>query len=197
MKRHAPATARNSAAIAKVLHEELPNTGAVLEVASGSGEHAIYLAREFPALTWQPTDVEPEALGSIAAWAQDAGLPNIAPPLQLDAAAHPWPVGSVDAIFCCNMIHISPWAATQGLFRGAADALTDGPLILYGPFEETDVETAPSNLAFHQSLQSRNPEWGLRLSADLDALAANVGLQRTARYAMPANNLILVYRRAG
>lgn len=196
MKRHAPATARNSAAIAEVLRKELPAAGSVLEVASGSGEHAIYLAREFPALAWQPTDVDPEALGSIAAWAKEAGLPNIAPPLQLNAAVHPWPVGAADAIFCCNMIHISPWAATEGLFNGAADVLNDGPLIVYGPFEETGVETAPSNAVFHHSLQSRNPEWGLRSSADVDALAASVGFQRTARYAMPAHNLILVYRRA-
>lgn len=195
MKRHAPATARNSAAIAEVLRKELPAAGSVLEVASGSGEHAIYLAREFPALAWQPTDVDPEALGSIAAWAKEAGLPNIAPPLQLNAAVHPWPVGAADAIFCCNMIHISPWAATEGLFNGAADVLNDGPLIVYGPFEEADVETALSNLAFNESLKSRDQQWGLRTVSELDRLAGGIGFARTARYEMPANNLSLIYRR--
>lgn len=196
MKRHAPATARNSAAIAEVLRKELPQTGSVLEIASGSGEHAIYLAREFPGLLWHPTDYDVDALDSIRAWTQEAGLANIAPPQRLDASAPPWDVPQVDAMFCCNMIHISPWAASEGLFRGAGAVLhPSAPLILYGPFIERGVETSESNLQFDASLKSRNSEWGLRDIAVLDQLAGQEGLERANRYTMPANNLTLIYRR--
>lgn len=196
MKRHAPATARNSAAIADVLRKELPKTGSVLEIASGSGEHAIYLAREFPDLLWHPTDYDFEALDSIRAWTQETRLANIAPPQRLDASTPPWDVPPVNAIFCCNMIHISPWAASEGLLRGAGEVLPENaPLILYGPFIEHGVETSESNLQFDASLKSRDPEWGLRDIADIDQLAKNEGLERTNRYTMPANNLTLIYRR--
>lgn len=196
MKRHAPATARNSAAIAEVLAKELPATGTVLEIASGSGEHALYFARAFPQIAWQPTDFDVEALESIAAWSAEAGLSNIATPLQLDAGASDWPVDQADAMFCCNMIHISPWSATKGLFAGAERVLPlAGKLILYGPFLERDVETAPSNLQFDHSLKGRNPAWGLRQLEEIDALAASHVMKRAQRYAMPANNLTLVYQR--
>lgn len=196
MKRHAPATARNSAAIAEVLHKELPQTGSVLEIASGSGEHAIHLAREFPDLLWHPTDYDVEALDSIRAWTQETGLANIALPQRLDASTPPWDVPQVDAILCCNMIHISPWAASEGLLRGAGEVLRPNtPLILYGPFIERGVDTSESNLQFDASLKSRNPEWGLRDIADIDQLAVQEGLDRVSRYTMPANNLTLIYRR--
>ena len=195
MKRHAPATARNSEPLAEVLAEELPDRGLVLEVASGSGEHAVFLARRFPALDWQPSDVDPEALASVDAWAAEAGCANLRPAIALDAAQANWPIAAADAVLCVNMVHISPWSAAVGLFTGAGRILTSGaPLVLYGPFIEPGRETAPSNLAFDQSLKQRNSEWGLRNTADLDALAGDHGLRRTARHAMPANNLVLVYR---
>ena len=196
MKRHAPATSRNGAAIAAVLREELPDSGLVLEIASGTGEHAVRFAREFPHLDWQPTDRDAEALGSIDAYATEAGLANLLPARTLDAAEARWPVEQADAIVCINMVHISPWAASEGLFAGAARVLGEGaPLLLYGPFIEAGVETAPSNLAFDASLKARDPAWGLRDIAALETLAASHGLSRTARHEMPANNLILVWRR--
>ncbi|MBB5984600.1 DUF938 domain-containing protein [Sphingobium lignivorans] len=196
-KRHAPATARNRDAIAEVLARTLPPHGRVLEIASGSGEHVVHFARLFPGLVWQPSDPDPAALASIAAWSAEAGLANIAPPLRLDAAApEAWGVGQADAALCINMVHISPWAAMVGLFSGCASILPPGaPLILYGPYREDDVETAPSNLAFDASLKARNPEWGLRDVADVDRIAAECGFERTQRVEMPANNLSLIYRR--
>ena len=196
MKRHAPATGRNREPIATVLSEELPAAGVVLEVASGSGEHAVHFARTFPWLAWQPSDPEPDALASILDWRAEAGLENLLPPVALDAAAADWPVARADAVLCVNMAHISPPAATEGLIRGAARLLAPGaPLVLYGPWLEDGVETAPSNVAFDRDLQARNPEWGLRSLGWLDGIAAASGFRRTRRVAMPANNLTLVYRR--
>ncbi len=196
MKRHAPATARNSQPLAEVLARELPASGTVLEIASGSGEHAVFMARRFPALDWQPSDRDAEALASVDAWAAEARLANLRPAIALDAAAPDWPIVSADALLCVNMLHISPWDAVVGLFAGAGRVLGSGaPLVLYGPFVEPDVETAASNHAFDQSLRQRDPAWGLRSTADLDRLAAGHGMTRTARCAMPANNLVLVYRR--
>ncbi len=196
MKRHAPATARNSEPLAEVLVGELPNEGLVLEIASGTGEHAVFMAKRFPALDWQPSDCATDALHSVDAWAQEAGLANLRPAIALDAAALDWPIETADAVLCVNMIHISPWEATVGLFEGAGRLLPPGaPLILYGPFVEDDVETAPSNLAFDESLKARDPAWGLRQVGDLDALAEARNLHRTARHEMPANNLVLVYRK--
>ena len=196
MKRHAPATARNSQPLAEVLARELPASGTVLEIASGSGEHAVFMARRFPALDWQPSDRDAEALASVDAWAAEARLANLRPAIALDAAAPDWPIVSTDALLCVNMLHISPWDAVVGLFAGAGRVLGSGaPLVLYGPFVEPDVETAASNHAFDQSLRQRDPAWGLRSTADLDRLAAGHRMTRTARCAMPANNLVLVYRR--
>lgn len=196
MKRHAPATARNSQPLAEVLARELPASGTVLEIASGSGEHAVFMARRFPALDWQPSDRDAEALASVDAWAAEARLANLRPAIALDAAAPDWPIVSADALLCVNMLHISPWDAAVGLFAGAGRVLGSGaPLVLYGPFVEPDVETAASNHAFDQSLRQRDPAWGLRSTTDLDRLAAGHGMTRTARCAMPANNLVLVYRR--
>jgi hypothetical protein len=196
MKRHAPAAGRNREPIAAVLTEELPAAGLVLEVASGTGEHAVHFARTFPALDWQPSDPDADARTSIAAWRAEAGLPNLLTPLALDAAAPPWPVERADAVLCINMVHISPVAATEGLLAGAAGLLASGaPLVLYGPYLEATIETAPSNLAFDADLRARNPEWGLRSVDWLDRLAARYGFARTRRVAMPANNLVLVYRR--
>jgi SAM-dependent methyltransferase len=195
-KRHAPATLRNRDAITAVLTEWLPASGTVLEVASGSGEHVVHFAATFPALDWQPSDPDPAGRISIAAWTAEAALPNVSAPLALDAAAADWPLDRADAILCINMVHISPWAATLGLLAGAARLLAPGaPLILYGPYIEPDVPTTDSNLAFDASLRARDPTWGLRPIDDVKAAAAAVGLRFAERRAMPANNLMLLFRR--
>ncbi|MGU3538384.1 DUF938 domain-containing protein [Methylobacterium sp. A54F] len=195
--RHAPATLRNRAPLLEVLARVLPAAGTVLEVASGTGEHAVHFARALPALTWLPSDPDPEALASIAAHRDAARLTNLAAPLHLDAAAADWPVPAADAIVCINMIHIAPWAATPGLMDGTGRLLAPGaPLVLYGPFREAEVATVPSNLAFDASLRAQDPAWGLR---DREAVAAEAlvrGLLPNARIAMPANNLVLVFRKA-
>jgi len=193
-RRHAPATLRNREPIAAVLAEALPARGLVLEVASGSGEHAAFFAERFPALTWQPSDPDGDSLASIVDWC--AGLANVLPPLALDAAEANWPVAAADAILCVNMVHISPWEATLGLMAGAGRLLAAGaPLILYGPYRQRDVPTAESNEAFDVSLKSRNPAWGLRHVEDVSAAAAERGLLLERIVAMPANNLSLVFRR--
>jgi hypothetical protein len=192
-----PPTARNKDHILAVLRQHLPSTGLVLEIAAGAGEHALHMATHLPGLTWQPTDPDPQALASIAAW-REQGPPNLLPPLELDAARpETWPVQSADAVVCINMIHISPWAATEGLFAGTDRVLpAEGVLVTYGPYLEDAVDTAPSNLAFDASLKSRNPAWGIRRREDLEALAAAHDLALHARIALPANNLSLVFRRS-
>ena len=196
MKRYAPATGRNVLPIGDVLAKELPDSGLVLEIASGSGEHALAFARRFPGLDWQPSDPDPEAIASIEAWREEDGPANLQEPVMMDASAEDWPVASAATVLCINMIHISPWCATEGLVRQAAEVLDAGnPLILYGPFIEDDVDTAPSNIAFDQSLKARNPAWGLRDLSAVDRLARASGFHRSKRYPMPANNLTVVYRK--
>jgi hypothetical protein len=192
-----PAALRNRDPILAVLRRELPGSGLVLEIASGSGEHAVHFAAGLPAFTFQPSDPDPAARASILAYARGEALPNLLPPVALDASLPgTWPVERADAMLAINMAHISDWAATVGLFQGGSALLSPGaPLILYGPYLEADVEPAPSNLAFDRSLKERNPAWGLRELSDVDRLATTWGFQRTARHAMPANNLTLVYRR--
>lgn len=197
-RRHAPATERNREPIADILRTVLPERGTVLEIASGTGEHAIHFAGAFPQLDWQPSDPDPTANASIRAWAETASLPNLRPPLTLDASADRWPVERADAILCINMVHISPWEATVGLMTNAAKLLpAEAPLILYGPYLQQGVETAPSNLAFDESLKMRDSRWGLRQLEDVVALAEGVGLRMEAVHAMPANNLIVVLRMGG
>jgi cyclopropane fatty-acyl-phospholipid synthase-like methyltransferase len=195
--RTSPSTARNRQPILDVLRPRLAQGARVLEIASGAGEHAVFLAGAMPGVAWQPTDRDAEALASIAAWREAAGLANLAAPLRLDASdAATWPAGPFEAVVCINMVHISPWAATEGLMGLATRALTPGgQLILYGPYIEADVETAPSNRAFDESLKSRDPAWGLRDLAEVQALAAAHGLRFAERIAMPANNLIVVFAR--
>ncbi|HEY8610881.1 MAG TPA: DUF938 domain-containing protein, partial [Roseomonas sp.] len=166
-RRYAPAAARNRDPILAALREVLPGQGLVLELASGSGEHAIHFAAALPHLTFQPSDPDPASRASIDAWA--AGLGNVRPALALDAAED-WPIAGVDAVLCINMIHIAPWAATLGLLRGAAARLASGaPLLLYGPYRRSGRHTAPSNAAFDEDLRGRNPAWGVR---DLEVVAA-------------------------
>jgi len=195
-RRSAPHVARNAEPIARVLAEILPERGLVLEVASGTGEHVLHFAREFPRLLWQPSDSEPPALRSIEAWRAEAGLFNLLPPISLDARAADWAVAQADAVLCINMIHISPWAATAGLMRGAGKLLADGaPLFLYGAYLQAGVETAPSNQAFDESLRARDPNWGLRDLDDVVAEAARHGLRLDQVTPMPANNLSVVFRK--
>lgn len=195
-RRYAPATERNRVPILAILDRVLPKRGIVLEIASGSGEHAQFFAKSLPDLTWQPSDPDPDARASIAAWTAISGLANVAPPLALDTLAARWPIEQADAIVAINMVHISPWEAALGLFTGAANLLTAGaPLYLYGPYRRTGVELAPSNLAFDRNLRLQNPAWGLRkLDAVADA-AESAGFARLEVIEMPANNLSLVFRR--
>jgi hypothetical protein len=210
---------RNREPIAEVLAEWLPSSGVVLEIASGTGEHALFFAERFPKLGWQPSDVDADSLRSIAAWRGAAGLPNVRPPLVIDASAADWPIDGADAVLsvkmdsdscdCAkpterggfevvlnlNMVHISPWSAALGLLDGAARVLKPrGALILYGPWLRADVETAPSNVAFDQQLRERASEWGLRRVEDFDAAASDRGFQLEQTRAMPANNLMLLFR---
>jgi len=196
--RASPSTARNREPILEVLRPRLAPAARVLEVASGAGEHAMFIAGALPQILWQPSDPDPVALASIAAWRGVSGLANLAAPIRLDAVdPASWPAGPFEAVVCINMIHISPWAATEGLMAGAGRVLAPGGrLFLYGPYVEADVATAPSNLAFDRSLKSRDPAWGLRDLADVTALAAASGLGFLERIAMPANNLIVVFGRA-
>jgi cyclopropane fatty-acyl-phospholipid synthase-like methyltransferase len=197
--RRAPAAARNRDPILDVLRPRLPPSGQVLEIAAGTGEHALHMAAALPGLQWRPTDADPEALASIAAWRDEASLPNLLPPLLLDAREpEGWPVSQADAIVSINMIHIAPWAAAEGLMAGAGRLLpTGGPLALYGPYIESGLETAPTNLAFDEDLRRRHPAWGLRALDAVTALAARQGLELDERIAMPANNLILIFRKSG
>jgi hypothetical protein len=195
-RQQAPAAARNRDPILAVLRGVLPQSGTVLEIASGSGEHSVHFARAMPGLIFQPSDPNPGARLSIAAWAAESGLANLRPPLALDAASPSWSITAADSVLCINMIHISPWAATEGLIRGAAAILPPGgPLYLYGPYRRAGVATAPSNEAFDQDLRRRDPAWGLRDLEAVAALAAAAGFSGPAITGMPANNLSVVFRR--
>ena len=195
LARVAPAVARNRAAIADVLRAWLPQPGLVLEVASGSGEHGVYFCGLMPDVTWQPTDRDDQALASIAAWRDAAGLTNLLAPVRLDAAAS-WPVAQADAVVAINMIHIAPWSATLGLMAGAAQVLpVGGVLILYGPFRENGQHTADSNAAFDADLRARNSEWGVRDLGCVVAAAEAGGLSLAKVIVMPANNRSIVFRK--
>lgn len=194
MKQYAPAAARNREPIRDVLGRVLPANGSVLEIASGSGEHAIYFAAALPRLQWHPSDPDPVALESIEAWRAEAGLPNVRAPIQLDATAATWPITHADAVVCCNMIHISPWDATLGLVAGSA-RIGAKVLVLYGPYL-VDGETAPSNLEFDRSLRNRDPRWGVRELREVEAAAVAAGWEWSHMVTMPANNLTVVFERA-
>jgi SAM-dependent methyltransferase len=195
-RRFAPATERNRAPILERLRRCLPPAGLVLEVASGSGEHCAHFAAALPGLDWQPTDRDADNRASIDAWC--AGLANVRPALALDATAAAWPVARADAVLCINMIHIAPWAAAEGLLRGAARLLPSGAvLVLYGPYRRDGVPTAPSNEAFDASLRARDPAWGLRRIEAVASAAAGAGFAPPAVTEMPANNLLLAFRRGG
>ncbi len=187
---------RNRGPILEVLRNVLPPTGLILEVASGSGQHAAFFAANFPNLVWQPSDPDPEKRASIPIWVAEAGAANVLPPLDLDAAAARWPIERADAVVCVNMIHISPWPATLGLVAGAARVLPAGaPLYLYGPFRRGGKHTTPSNAAFDADLRSRNPAWGVRDIDDVAKAAADRGFGPPTMVPMPANNFSVIFRR--
>ena len=194
-RRHAPAASRNRGPILDVLRGVLPQSGTVLEIASGSGEHAVHFGREMPGLVWQPSDPSADARSSVDAWVEAEGVANVLPAVDLDASADSWPVARADAIVCINMVHISPWEATEGLMRGAGRILSAGqPLYLYGPYIRTGHPIEPSNAAFDESLKSRDPRWGLRLLDDVIACARFEGLEFEKAVEMPANNLSVIFR---
>ena len=184
-----PSAERNKGPIAEVLREVLPRTGRVLEIASGTGQHVAHFAALFPALEWQPSDVELRGLGDLP--------PNVLPPIELDVRKWPWPVQRADAIVCINMIHISPWAACEALMQGAAALLPPGAVLyLYGPFRRKGIPTAPSNEAFDASLRAQDAEWGLRDLEVVIEAAARRGLRHERTIEMPANNLSVIFRAA-
>jgi uncharacterized protein DUF938 len=195
-RQYAPATLRNRDFIVGVLRDVLPTKGVILEIASGSGEHVVHFARNFPSLVFQPSDREPDALQSIAAWVRASQVTNARAPLVLEVSQSPCPIASADGIICINMVHISPWETTLGLIRGAAAILPPtAPLYLYGPYKREGFATVSSNQAFDRSLRDHNPTWGLR---DLEAVAAvtqSVGFSVPTIIEMPANNLSVVFRR--
>lgn len=195
MKRHAPAADRNKAFILEVLREELVESVTLLELASGTGQHAVHFARGLPHVTVQPSDLAADALASIEAYRIEAALPNLRPPIQIDVESEAWDQDA-GAMVCCNMIHIAPWSAALGLFRGAGRALpSGGPLILYGPFRFDGAFTAPSNARFDASLRARDASWGVRDVADVTRVAGEHGLTRERLIEMPANNHVLVFRK--
>jgi SAM-dependent methyltransferase len=195
-KGFAPATERNRQPILDVLRRVLPSRGLVLEVASGTGQHAIFFSEGLPDLRWQPTDASPEALHSIGAWVADARQRNLLPPLELDVRSPHWPVRTADALLCINMIHISPWETTEALFHGATKVLAAGsPLVTYGPYRLHGEHTAKSNEVFDQSLRSRNARWGVRDMDDLVELGGRTGFSLHEQVGMPANNMTLVWTR--
>lgn len=194
IKRHAPAAERNREPILTVLETVLPESGLVLEIASGTGQHAAFFASRLPGLVWQPSDRDEDSRASIAAWTE--GAPNVRPPLDLDVTRRPWPLDRADAIVNANMIHIAPWAVCEALMRGAGELLAaGGVLFMYGPFTRPGVPTAPSNVAFDESLRSRDPSWGVRDLEEVSKVAATHGLARERVVEMPANNLSVVFRR--
>jgi len=197
-KREAPATHRNREPILAELRHWLPGPDPVrvLEIASGTGQHAVFFAARMPHVHWQPSEVEAEGLASIAAWTAEAAIENLAPVVAIDVRQQVWPVDAgFDAIFNANLIHIAPWEVTLALFVGAARVLRSGGLLLlYGPFKIDGEHTAPSNAAFDADLRRRDPSWGVRDLAAIDPVAEASGLRRIAMQELPAHNRLLVFR---
>ena len=193
-----PHVARNREAILQVLRRVLPPQGLVLEVASGGGEHAAYFAERLRSLIWQPSDLDPRSLASIAAHRTAADAPNLLAPVCLDATSEQWPVESADALVCINMIHISPWVVSEGLMAGARRVLRMGGVIyLYGPYKIDGRHTAQSNEEFDAWLRTQNAQWGVRDFADMADLAARNDFVLIETVPMPANNLSIIFKRDG
>jgi hypothetical protein len=193
---HAPAADRNGEAIRDVLAPLLPAQGLVLELAAGTGQHAVMFARSFPNVTWQPTDRDPDAVANIAAHRDESNLPNLLPPLELDVALDPWSVERADFLICIDMVHAVPIETVHAMFAGAARVLSaNAVLYLYGPYRFHGVFTAPSNAELDRSLRARDPAWGVRDIRELTVAATRNGLALERTIAMPANNHSLVFRR--
>ncbi|MDR5738316.1 MULTISPECIES: DUF938 domain-containing protein [unclassified Caballeronia] len=196
IRRRAPAAERNRDAILAVLARVLPARGVVLEIASGTGQHAVHCAAALPGVVWQPSDPDAAARDSIAAWRAHAGLANLNPPLAIDVTHGDWGIGAVAAIVCINMIHIAPWQAAEALVRGAAERLSaGGVLYLYGPYRRNGAHTAPSNEAFDAQLRATNELWGVRDLEAVESLANRAGFALAEIVPMPANNFSLVFIR--
>lgn len=192
----APAADRNRAPILEVLERELPQRGLVLEVASGTGQHAVSFAKSLTHLRWQPSDPDAAFRHSITRWIDLEHLGNVNVPIALDVRLQPWPITAADAIVCINMVHITPWEATLGLFAGAGQVLSPGSLLyLYGPYRRGGQHTAPSNASFDSDLRGRDPEWGVRDVEAIAAVAGDTGFDLAKTVAMPANNLSLIFRK--
>lgn len=198
-KHFAAAAARNTEAILEILKTVLSGNGRILEIASGTGQHIAAFATAFPGIAWQPSDPDPAARMSIVAWCAEAGLTNVMPPLALNTAVSGWEIAvgtDLDAAICINMIHIAPWAACEGLLRGAGWLLRSGGLLmLYGPYSRDGAHTAPSNAEFDRSLRARNAEWGVRDLVVVAAAAERHGLVLEQVVPMPANNFSLLFRK--
>ena len=197
-RRYAAAAERNRGPILAVLRRLVPEGARVLEVASGTGQHAAYFAAHLPGTRWRPSDADPRLFASISAWAEEEGAANVQEPLRLDCAAARWPPGAFDVVYCANMIHIAPWACCLGLLRGAGRHLVaGGRLLLYGPFRIGGAHTSESNAAFDADLRARDPGWGVRDLDEIRKRAAGQGLRYVERVPMPANNLVVVFERQG
>ncbi|SAK62939.1 SAM-dependent methyltransferase [Caballeronia fortuita] len=196
VRRRAPAAERNRDAILSVLARVLPQSGIVLEIASGTGQHAVHCAAALPGIVWQPSDPDADARDSIAAWRAHAGLANLNAPLALDVEREDWSIANVAAIVCINMIHIAPWTAAEALFNGAGARLeAGGVLYLYGPYRRNGAHTAPSNEAFDQQLRARDARWGVRDMEAVEALGEKAGLTLVETVAMPANNFSVIFEK--
>ena len=199
-RRYAPATQRNRQPILEVLQQHLPSRGNILEIASGTGEHAVFFASQLPDFQWYPSDRDPELLASIKAWSAECPTNNLHPPLEIDAFSDRWSIENtdinIDAIVNINMIHISPFSACKGLMAGAGRILpSNGILYLYGPYKREGKHTAPSNEAFDKSLRERNPQWGVRNLEDVVEIAEANNLKLQEIVTMPANNLSVIFRK--
>lgn len=199
-KRHAPAVLRNREPIREILARVMPETGTVLEIGAGSGEHAVYFAGAFPKMSWHPTDADPTCVASVDAWAAEANLANLRPAVRLDVTASPWPDAvpdPVDIVFSANVIHIAPWEVAEGLIAGAGRIVKpSGALVLYGPFKIDGEHTAPSNAAFDTSLKQMDGRFGVRDLGNVTAEAKKHGFCLAERHTMPANNFSLIFRKS-
>lgn len=192
----APAAERNQAPIFEILQRELPQTGLVLEIASGTGQHITHFAKSLPHLSWRPSDPDAGSRRSTSQWIAFEQLTNVGAPIALDVRRQPWPIAATDAIVCINMIHVAPWSATLALFEGAQRVLVPaGLLFLYGPYRRGGRHTAPSNAKFDAALRAHDSEWGLRDVEAIEQVATQAGILLNAVVAMPANNLSLVFRK--
>lgn len=196
VKQLSDSSERNKQPILDVLLDVLPRQGTVLEIASGTGQHAVHFAANLPGVTWQPSDIDPELRSSVAAWRADSALANLQAPIHLDVTADPWPLSSADAIVCSNMIHIAPWECCTGLLDGAGRILPEGGILfMYGPYKIGGKHIAPTNEQFDASLRARDSTWGIRNLDDVALEARRRGLHLIKTVKMPANNLSVIYRK--